>query len=82
MNEQEKQTINGIAIRKLLITLTPQEETVICLYYGIGVPKHTIRNISEEFNCSTDRVRSIWKRAMRKLRQRMKFHRLSSTDWY
>ena len=56
-------------IKKSLSTLTPREETVIRLRYGIDDHKpKTLEEVGAIFNVTRDRIRQIETKALRKLR--------------
>ena len=53
----------------VLKTLTPREERVLCLRYGLKDGKmHTLEEVGEEFNVTRERIRQIEAKALRKLR--------------
>ena len=53
----------------VLKTLTPREEKVLCLRYGLTAGKmHTLEEVGEEFNVTRERIRQIEAKALRKLR--------------
>ena len=53
----------------VLKTLTPREEKVLCLRYGLTDGKmHTLEEVGEEFNVPRERIRQIEAKALRKLR--------------
>ena len=53
----------------VLKTLTPREEKVLCLRYGLTDGKmHTLEEVGEEFNVKRERIRQIEAKALRKLR--------------
>ncbi len=53
----------------VLETLTPSEEQVIRMRFGIGDgSEHTLEEIRQSFSVSQERIRQIEARAMRKLR--------------
>jgi RNA polymerase primary sigma factor len=55
--------------RKLLKTLTPREERVLCLRFGIGENSdHTLEEVGKDFNVTRERIRQIEAKALRKLR--------------
>lgn len=57
-------------IEKVLSTLTPREERVIRLRFGIGgEDEHTFGQVGEILDLTVDRVRQIEREAMRKMRQ-------------
>lgn len=56
-------------ILKILEILTPREQKVIRMRYGIGFDKdHTLEEIGQYFSVSRERIRQIESRAMKKLR--------------
>ncbi len=57
------------AVEKVLNTLTPQEERVLRLRFGLGVvEEHTLEEVAEQFEVSRERIRNIEASALRKLR--------------
>ena len=53
----------------VLKTLTPREEKVLCLRYGLTDGKmHTLEEVGEEFDVTRERIRQIEAKALRKLR--------------
>ena len=55
--------------RRALSTLTPQEEKVLRLRFGIGEDAdHTLDEISRHFNVTGERIRQIEAKALKKLR--------------
>jgi RNA polymerase primary sigma factor len=61
----------------VLKTLTPNEETVIRMRFGIGYERgHTLAEIAQQFNLSRERVRQIESQALRRLRDPECAHRL------
>ena len=59
--------------RKVLAVLTPREEKVLRLRFGIGEKRdHTLDEISRKFNLTRERIRQIEARAIKKL-QRSKY---------
>jgi RNA polymerase primary sigma factor len=54
-----------------LATLTPREQDVLCLRYGIGRDRaYTLEEVGNEFCVTRERVRQIEAKAMQKLRKR------------
>ena len=52
-----------------LATLTPREERVLRKRFGIGLPTdYTLEEIGEEFRVTTERIRQIEAKALRKLK--------------
>jgi len=56
-------------VRKVIATLTPREERVLRLRFGIGEKgDHTLDQISRDFSLTSERIRQIEARALKKLR--------------
>lgn len=55
-------------IRDGLRSLTPREQKVLHLRYGLDTDEHTYREIAEIYHISHERVRQIEMKALRKLR--------------
>ena len=57
------------AIEKVLGTLTPREERIIRLRFGLGgEEEHTLEEVGKEFGVSRERIRDIEARALLKLK--------------
>jgi HJR/Mrr/RecB family endonuclease/DNA-binding CsgD family transcriptional regulator len=57
--------------RKVLKRLTPREELVLKMRYGVGDgTEHTLEEVARSFNVSRERIRQIESSALRKLRLR------------
>jgi RNA polymerase primary sigma factor len=55
--------------RKALDTLTPREEQVLRMRFGIGISgEHTLEEVGQEFKVTRERIRQIQRRALLKLR--------------
>jgi RNA polymerase primary sigma factor len=55
--------------RKVLKTLTPREELVLKMRFGVGNgSEHTLEEVGREFNVTRERIRQIESKALRKLR--------------
>ncbi|MBI4842890.1 MAG: sigma-70 family RNA polymerase sigma factor [Nitrospirae bacterium] len=66
--EAEKKEISGY-IKKVLGTLTPKEEKVIRMRFGIGVDRdHTLEEVGRHLAITRERVRQIEAKALRKLK--------------
>lgn len=56
-------------VRKVLKTLTPREEKVLKMRFGIDVAsEHTLEEVGKDFGVTRERVRQIEVKALRKLR--------------
>ncbi len=56
-------------LANVLKTLTPREEKVLCMRYGLHDGKmHTLEEVGEEFEVTRERIRQIEAKALRKLR--------------
>jgi len=63
--------------RKVLATLTPREERVLRLRFGIGQPHdHTLEEVGQDFEVTRERIRQIEAKALRKLRHPARSKRL------
>jgi RNA polymerase sigma factor (sigma-70 family) len=59
-----------VQTRKVLALLTPREEKVLRMRFGIGEKRdHTLDEISHDFKITRERIRQIEARALRKLQQ-------------
>ena len=57
--------------RKVLSSLTPKEEKVLRMRFGLGEKygfTHTLEEVSQDFNLSRERIRQIQVAALRKLK--------------
>ena len=56
------------AFRKALGTLTPREERVLRMRFGIGMPSdHTLEEVGQQFGVTRERIRQIEAKAIKKL---------------
>ncbi|HFQ81703.1 MAG TPA: sigma-70 family RNA polymerase sigma factor [Desulfobacterales bacterium] len=56
-------------VKSILMTLTPREEKIIRLRFGIGEDaEYTLEEIGKRFNVSRERIRQIEKKALNRLR--------------
>lgn len=54
---------------RILATLTPREERVLRMRFGIGVnTDHTLEEVGQQFNVTRERIRQIEAKALRKLK--------------
>ncbi len=65
--------------RKVLSTLTPREEKVLRMRFGIGEKSdHTLEEVGQDFEVTRERIRQIEAKALRKLRHPSRSKRLKS----
>src|SRR5256886_5079547 len=65
--------------RKVLATLTPREEKVLRVRFGIGEKSdHTLEEVGQDFEVTRERIRQIEAKALRKLRHPSRSKRLKS----
>ncbi len=65
--------------KKVLATLTPREEQVLRLRFGIGEKSdHTLEEVGQKFSVTRERIRQIEAKALRKLRHPSRSKRLKS----
>jgi RNA polymerase primary sigma factor len=63
--------------RKILATLSPREERVLRLRFGIGERSdHTLEEVGQDFEVTRERIRQIEAKALRKLRHHTRSKRL------
>ena len=63
--------------RKVLATLTPREERVLRMRFGIGEQSdHTLEEVGQDFEVTRERIRQIEAKALRKLRHPSRSKRL------
>jgi RNA polymerase sigma factor (sigma-70 family) len=54
----------------ILVTLTPREEQVLRLYYGLRCEKKRPKDIAKEFQVTPGRIHQIVQKALRKVAAR------------
>ena len=65
--------------RKVLATLTPREEKVLRMRFGIGEKAdHTLEEVGQDFSVTRERIRQIEAKALRKLRHPTRSLKLKS----
>jgi RNA polymerase primary sigma factor len=63
--------------RKVLATLSPREEKVLRMRFGIGERSdHTLEEVGQDFDVTRERIRQIEAKALRKLRHNSRSKRL------
>ena len=63
---EEKQTVE--TVNNMLETLSPKEDKVLRMRFGIGCAEHTLDEISEVFLVTRERIRQIESSALRKMK--------------
>lgn len=64
---------------KILSSLTPREERVLRMRFGIGMnTDHTLEEVGKQFNVTRERIRQIEAKALRKLKHPSRSKRLRS----
>ncbi len=65
--------------QKVLATLTPREERVLRMRFGIGEHSdHTLEEVGQDFDVTRERIRQIEAKALRKLRHPSRSKRLAA----
>lgn len=66
-------------VREILKTLTPREEKVLKMRFGIDVAsEHTLEEVGKDFSVTRERIRQIEVKALRKLRHPSRSKRLKT----
>jgi RNA polymerase primary sigma factor len=69
----------GEQTRRVLATLTPREEKVLRMRFGIGEKSdHTLEEVGQDFEVTRERIRQIEAKALRKLRHPSRAKKLRS----
>ncbi|OYV49012.1 MAG: RNA polymerase sigma factor RpoD [Acidocella sp. 20-58-15] len=67
------------AATRVLSSLTPREERVLRMRFGIGMnTDHTLEEVGQQFNVTRERIRQIEAKALRKLKHRSRSRKLRS----
>ena len=65
--------------RRVLATLTPREERVLRMRFGIGMnTDHTLEEVGQQFSVTRERIRQIEAKALRKLKHPSRSRKLRS----
>ncbi len=78
---EEAATLSNLreATTQVLATLTPREERVLRMRFGIGTnTDHTLEQVGQQFAVTRERIRQIEAKALRKLRNAASSHRIRS----
>lgn|GEM_PF-5535738 len=71
------------AVARVLSSITPREERILRLRFGIFRDKdHTLEDIGELFSLTKERIRQIETKALRKLKHPSRRRRLSESEGY
>jgi RNA polymerase primary sigma factor len=66
-------------IKKVLSTLTPKQEKIVRMRFGIGEKAdHTLEEVGQDYNLTRERIRQIEEKALRKLRHPSRTKKLRS----
>jgi RNA polymerase primary sigma factor len=85
-NENEYSPVDAVInedlkekVREILKTLTPREEKVLKMRFGIDVAsEHTLEEVGKDFSVTRERIRQIEVKALRKLRHPSRSKKLQS----
>jgi len=81
LNPMESVTYQNLSeqTQSVLSTLTPREEKVLRLRFGIGErADHTLEEVGKDFDVTRERIRQIEAKALRKLRHPIRNKKLKS----
>ena len=82
-DEAALKTITNEDIDDVLKTLTPREEAVIRLRFGLMDGRcHTLEEVGSEFNVTRERIRQIEAKALRKLRHPVRSNKFKDRQEY
>lgn len=80
----EEETARGILIdqiEEILNDLSPKEQKILKMRFGLGDGvTHTLEEVGKEFGVTRERIRQIEAKAIEKMRQHEKFHRLENVE--
>ncbi len=66
-------------VTRVLASLTPREERVLRMRFGIGMnTDHTLEEVGQQFSVTRERIRQIEAKALRKLRHPSRSEQLRS----
>ena len=67
LEELKRQNLKE-AVSLILSSLTPREERVLRLRFGLNTEEHTLEEVGVKFSLTRDRIRQIEAKALRKLK--------------
>ena len=67
LEEIKRQNLKEV-VTNVLSTLTPREERVLRMRFGINTKEHTLEDVGVQFSVTRDRIRQIEAKALRKLK--------------
>ena len=65
-------------VGEALADLTPREQRILRMRFGIGTTDHTLEEIGKEFGVTRERIRQIEAKALEKLRDPARSHKLAT----
>lgn len=68
------------AISRILLTLTPREERIIRMRFGIGCDEHTLDEVGDAFHVTPERIRQMEGKALRKMKHPSRSIRLGRRE--
>lgn len=63
-------------VAEVLAELTPREERILRMRFGIGMPDHTLGQVGRTFGVTRERIRQIEAKALQKLNDPTRAHKL------
>jgi RNA polymerase primary sigma factor len=63
-------------VAEVLAELTPREERILRMRFGIGMPDHTLEQVGKTFGVTRERIRQIEAKALQKLSDPTRAHKL------
>ena len=66
------------SVTRALSSLTPREERVLRMRFGIGITDHTLEQVGQEFSVTRERIRQIEAKALRKLKHPFRSRKIRS----
>ena len=78
-NQEAAQRLLAAQIEEVLKDLSPKEQKILRMRFGLaGEMMHTLEEVGREFGVTRERIRQIEAKALEKIRQHEKAHRLKS----